>query len=208
MVYNIDHWDEGVKQNGWWHAVETGMFGVGAAFGMNVGLKGISPTVNRISTSANRSIDNWAGKNYARRRLANNIRLPKETVINFIYAREIQKLLPKGYTRVLWKPGRITHGSSFNWTNSSGHTITVRIHSHDPSPNIPATSNAAQGWIGRVEVQIHGKGTQFMDGSGVLHHGATTVKNNVSIANDTHVPIKRFSEAIRKLIESAEIPWN
>jgi len=231
MVYNIDHWDEGVKQNGWWHAVETGMFGVGAAFGMHAATPAVSTMAKNANIFAREFAKNTSAsfraftgstgakidgakiavrkweKGGGTRRLANNIRLPRETLANFRYSREIRHLLPRGVDKPNFDPNHITHGTKFKWTNSNGNKIEVRIHSIDSKA--PAGSNASLGWIGRVEIKIHGKGKNFLDSNGVLHQANTTIKNDPILANDTHIPIEKLKEAIRKFVEnSGGIFWD
>lgn len=88
-------------------------------------------------------------------------------------------------------PGGAKEGIKFRWVDEAGKTWDVRAHSIDPSA--PPGSNAANGWIYRVEVkQVNPKWKWTMDSNGNFHKENVLRENSPyydeSIANETHIP--------------------
>ncbi|WP_456289335.1 WXG100 family type VII secretion target [Paenibacillus sp. AK002] len=101
--------------------------------------------------------------------------------------------IPTDAKQIPWRevPGGATEGVKFRWVDESGKTWDVRAHSVDP--NAPSGSNAANGWIYRVEVkQVNPKWKWTMDSEGNFHKENVLRENSPhydeSIANDTHIP--------------------
>ncbi|MFS0579288.1 polymorphic toxin type 30 domain-containing protein [Brevibacillus sp. 179-C9.3 HS] len=117
---------------------------------------------------------------------------------NFQDVKDVNDLIsriPADAKQIPWRevPRGAKDGVKFRWVDESGKTWDVRAHSEDPTA--PPGSNAANGWIYRVEVkQVNPKWKWTMDSNGNFH------KENVlrekspyydeSIANDTHIPFK------------------
>ena len=90
-------------------------------------------------------------------------------------------------------PGKVEQGVEFKWESGSS-TMRLRIHGKDPSA--PAGSNAANGWIVRVQ-----QGKKYMDPetcefqvAGIQKPGSPHY--NPEMINKTHIPIQTPSEEI------------
>lgn len=86
------------------------------------------------------------------------------------------------------QPGKVTDGFEYTWYNSTGKKMTVRVHGPDPSA--PSGSNAANGWIVRVQ-----EGKKFLDPiSGQYQpRGITNEASphySPTLGNSTHIPIQ------------------
>ncbi len=110
--------------------------------------------------------------------------------------KDFRSRIPKHADQLPWKkiPGGAEKGVKYRWTDTNGDVYNVRAHSPDPSA--PPGSNAAEGWIYRVEVRFGGQGkTYFMDSSGNFHPQnvmkPTSPMYNEAIANDTHIPFAK-----------------
>lgn len=70
--------------------------------------------------------------------------------------------------------------------DKDGKTWRVRVH--DPDPSAPSGSNAANGWIVRVQ-----KGKHYMDSNGDFHPpgiaNPSSPYYNEHLINDTHISI-------------------
>ncbi|MGL4461961.1 MAG: polymorphic toxin type 30 domain-containing protein [Planctomycetia bacterium] len=101
---------------------------------------------------------------------------------------DIVALIPADATsRVLTPiPGKVTHGIEYKWV-SGGVTNRVRLHGSDPSA--PAGSNAASGWVARIQ-----RGNRVLDDQGRWQHGNShnpaSPFYNPAVANATHIPIQ------------------
>jgi RHS repeat-associated protein len=101
---------------------------------------------------------------------------------------DVQSRLPEGHATLPFTPivGRTEHGAKFAYTDGSGSK--VRVHYHEPDLGAPAGSNAANGWV--VRVQRRGR---YMDGNGTFHHKDVGNENSPNYdpaaANATHIPI-------------------
>jgi hypothetical protein len=109
---------------------------------------------------------------------------------------DFRSRIPKNATKLPWQkiPGGAEKGIKYRWTDPNGDVYNVRAHGPDPSA--PAGSNAADGWIYRVEVRFGGQGkTFYMDSSGNFHPQnvmkPSSPMYNESIANDTHIPFTK-----------------
>ncbi|MGO4532659.1 polymorphic toxin type 30 domain-containing protein [Paenibacillus sp. 2TAF8] len=123
-------------------------------------------------------------------------RIGTGAVGDFQNVKDVNDLLsriPEDAKQIPWRevPGGAKEGVKFRWVDEAGKTWDVRTHSVDPTA--PLGSNAANGWIYRVEVkQVDPKWKWTMDSNGNFH------KENVlrekspyydeSIANETHIP--------------------
>ncbi len=103
--------------------------------------------------------------------------------------------IPADAKQIPWRevPGGAKEGIKFRWVDEAGKTWDVRAHSIDPSA--PPGSNAANGWIYRVEVkQVNPKWKWTMDSNGNFHKENVLKENSPyydeSIANETHIPFK------------------
>ncbi|MGY5341819.1 WXG100 family type VII secretion target [Paenibacillus glucanolyticus] len=101
--------------------------------------------------------------------------------------------IPPDAKQIPWRevPGGAKEGVKFRWLDESGKTWDIRAHSVDLSA--PSGSNAANGWIYRVEVkQVDPKWKWTMDSNGNFHKEnvlrANSPHYDESIANDTHIP--------------------
>ncbi|MFP4979375.1 polymorphic toxin type 30 domain-containing protein, partial [Paenibacillus sp. CN-4] len=101
--------------------------------------------------------------------------------------------IPADAKQIPWRevPGGAKEGVKFRWVDEAGKTWDVRAHSIDPSA--PPGSNAANGWIYRVEVkQVNPKWKWTMDSNGNFHKENVLRENSPhydeSIANETHIP--------------------
>ena len=101
--------------------------------------------------------------------------------------------IPANAKQIPWRqvPGGAKDGVKFRWVDGTGKTWDVRAHSIDPTA--PPGSNAAKGWIYRVEVkQVNPKWKWTMDSSGNFHKENVLRESspyyNESIANETHIP--------------------
>lgn len=86
------------------------------------------------------------------------------------------------------QPGKVTEGFEYTWKASDGTKMTVRVHGPDASA--PSGSNAANGWIARVQ-----KGKKYLDPvSGEFQPSGISRPNsefyNEGIINSTHIPIQ------------------
>ncbi|MHC5392086.1 polymorphic toxin type 30 domain-containing protein [Listeria welshimeri] len=86
------------------------------------------------------------------------------------------------------QPGKVTEGFEYTWKASDGTKMTVRVHGPDASA--PAGSNAANGWIVRVQ-----KGKKYLDPvSGEFQPPGISRPNsefyNEDLINSTHIPIQ------------------
>ncbi|WP_314728261.1 polymorphic toxin type 30 domain-containing protein [Bacillus sp. Marseille-Q3570] len=121
---------------------------------------------------------------------------PNPKVGDFTNVKNIEDFrarIPEDAEQLPWKeiPGGAAEGEKYRWTDQSGNVWNTRAHGPDPSA--PEGSNAANGWIYRVEVKTP-SGKWTMDSHGNFH------KKNVfnpksphyseSIANDSHIPFK------------------
>ncbi|GGG03595.1 polymorphic toxin type 30 domain-containing protein [Paenibacillus aceti] len=101
--------------------------------------------------------------------------------------------IPADAKQIPWREvtGGAKEGIKFRWVDEAGKTWDVRAHSIDPSA--PPGSNAANGWIYRVEIkQVNPKWKWTMDSNGNFHKENVLKENspyyNESIANETHIP--------------------
>ncbi|WP_081418776.1 polymorphic toxin type 30 domain-containing protein [Paenibacillus sp. Leaf72] len=85
--------------------------------------------------------------------------------------------------------GKVMEGFEYKWVED-GQTIRVRVHGPDSSPDIPAGSNAANGWIVRIQ-----KGKKYFDPvtgeyqpPGISNPASEFY--NEDLINRTHIPIK------------------
>ncbi|WP_243521877.1 polymorphic toxin type 30 domain-containing protein [Bacillus pseudomycoides] len=86
------------------------------------------------------------------------------------------------------QPGKVTEGFEYKWEAPDGSTMRVRVHGPDASA--PAGSNAANGWIVRVQ-----KGKKYFDPISGEFQPPGIVKPNSShynegLANSTYIPIQ------------------
>lgn len=102
---------------------------------------------------------------------------------------DILSRIPENATRRELTPieGKVTEGFEYKWVQD-GKTMRVRVHGPDASA--PAGSNAANGWIVRVQ-----EGKKYYDPvTGRFQPpGISNVDSpfyNEDIANRTHIPIK------------------
>ena len=102
--------------------------------------------------------------------------------------------LPPNAQKIPWGKiqGGAEDGVKWKWTDTNGNKWEVRAHSADPSA--PSNSNAAKGWVYRVELKPANLGGKWqMDSNGTFHKNNLTNKNSdyfdESIANDTHIPL-------------------
>jgi hypothetical protein len=83
--------------------------------------------------------------------------------------------------------GGATDGMKFQWTDASGNTW--RLEMHSPDPGAPTGSNASSGWVMRVK-----RGKYYMDANGNFYK--ETIQNpgspnyNPAAINATHIPIQ------------------
>ena len=83
--------------------------------------------------------------------------------------------------------GKVTEGFEYKWVQD-GKTYRVRIHGADASA--PAGSNAANGWVVRVQ-----QGKKYLDPNSLEFQppGITNIASpnySEELANSTHIPIK------------------
>ena len=102
---------------------------------------------------------------------------------------EIISRIPSDASRRELKPveGKVTEGFEYKWTQD-GKTMRVRVHGPDPSA--PPGSNAAKGWIVRVQ-----EGKKYLDPVTGEYQPPGISKSdspfyNEDLANRTHIPIK------------------
>ncbi len=101
---------------------------------------------------------------------------------------EVVSRIPKDAKILPWKPGRIAQGMKFAWTSKSGRDWEVRMHG--PDTKAPAGSNAANGWIMRVQ-----RGKKYMDATGTFYT-ENAITNPASAqydprdADKNHMPIQ------------------
>lgn len=102
---------------------------------------------------------------------------------------EVLSRIPKDAVRRELVPevGKVTEGFEYKWIHE-GKTYRVRIHGADKSA--PVGSNAANGWIVRVQ-----QGKKYLDPISMEYQppGITKVtspKYNEELANRTHIQIK------------------
>ncbi|MGX7418404.1 polymorphic toxin type 30 domain-containing protein [Carnobacterium gallinarum] len=86
------------------------------------------------------------------------------------------------------QPGKVTEGFEYTWKASDGTKMTVRVHGPDASA--PTGSNAANGWIVRVQ-----QGKKYFDPvSGTFQPPGISRPNsefyNEELINSTHIPIQ------------------
>jgi hypothetical protein len=83
-------------------------------------------------------------------------------------------------------PGAVQEGAEFKWVDPAGGS-TWRVRIHGPDPSAPPGSNAATGWVARIQ-----KGKHYMDSSGTFHppgiHNPASPHYNPKAINDTHIP--------------------
>jgi hypothetical protein len=97
---------------------------------------------------------------------------------------EILSKIPENAEIEEWTPltGYAQEGMKFKWKDTSGSTWRVRMH--DPDPSAPAGSNAASGWVLRVQ-----RGKKFMDADGDFIK-PSSLNCTEEKANETHIPIQ------------------
>ena len=102
---------------------------------------------------------------------------------------EILSRIPSDASRRGLKPvgGKVTEGFEYKWSQD-GKTMRVRVHGPDPSA--PTGSNAAKGWIVRVQ-----EGKKYLNPVTGEYQppGISTPDGpfyNENLANRTHIPIK------------------
>lgn len=102
---------------------------------------------------------------------------------------DVLSRIPKDATRRELTPqiGKVTEGFEYKWVQD-GKTYRVRIHGIDESA--PAGSNAANGWVVRVQ-----KGKRYLDPVTMEYQptGITNINSpnfNEELANRTHIPIQ------------------
>ena len=87
------------------------------------------------------------------------------------------------------EPNGAQEGMKFKWLDATGKSWRLRMHGPDANPDIPAESNAATGWVLRVQ-----QGHLFMDPSGNFYKdkilNPTNPNYNEYAANATHIPIQ------------------
>ena len=117
---------------------------------------------------------------------------PKD-FIDVTGVRDLASRIPSNANRLPWKtiPGGAEQGIKWKWTDAAGNKWQVRAHSLDPGA--PAGSNAANGWIYRVEVNpSQTGGTWYMDGNGTFWKQNTLNPDSPHFVpgapNDTHIP--------------------
>ncbi|MDQ0087490.1 uncharacterized protein YukE [Paenibacillus anaericanus] len=123
-------------------------------------------------------------------------RIGTGAVGNFQNVKDVNDLIsriPADAKQIPWRevPGGAKEGVKFRWVDEEGKTWDVRAHSVDPTA--PSGSNAANGWIYRVEVkQVNPKWKWTMDSKGNFHKENVLRENSPnydeSIANETHIP--------------------
>lgn len=103
---------------------------------------------------------------------------------------EVLSRIPRNATRETWRPieGGARTGIKYKWTDADGTTWRVRMHGPDPSA--PAGSNAASGWIVRIQ-----RGSKFMDETGTFHprgvlQNPRSPNYNPDLGNRTHIPLE------------------
>jgi Bacterial toxin 30 len=103
-------------------------------------------------------------------------------------AREVLQAIPAHATtrKVTPIPGAVQEGIEYKWVDGM---TTWRVRIHGPDTSAPAGSNAAQGWVVRIQ-----KGHLFMDAAGNFYprgvHNPASPHYNAGAANDTHIPIQ------------------
>jgi hypothetical protein len=100
---------------------------------------------------------------------------------------EVVSRIPENAKILSWNPGRIALGMKFGRTDESGQDWVVRMHG--PDINAPAGSNAANGWIVRIQ-----RDNYYMDDAGNFYKQnwlrPTSSRYNPANANATHIPIQ------------------
>ena len=106
---------------------------------------------------------------------------------------EILSIIPQNATRRELTPevGKVTEGFEYKWVDN-GKTYRVRIHGADASA--PVGSNAANGWVVRVQ-----QGKKYLDPVSIEYQppGITNINSlnySEELANRTHIPIKNPKE--------------
>jgi len=143
MVYNIDHWDEGVKQNGWWHAVETGMFGVGAAFGVMSGIRDVQKVTNAVGRlGSGNTILNSTNKTEAIR-LANQLpgnisssvkKFFKKSSTSYTHY-SVERTLSGKFKITMTKPGNVPGSKAIYYKLIDGKGNTIKTFKDTFAPN-------------------------------------------------------------------------
>ncbi|MBC1573434.1 hypothetical protein HCJ57_11155 [Listeria booriae] len=103
---------------------------------------------------------------------------------------DILSRIPKDANKRLLtpQPGKVTEGFEYTWKSSDGTKMTVRVHGPDPSA--PVGSNAANGWVVRVQ-----QGKKYLDPiSGDFQPPGISRPNSEfyseELINSTHIPIQ------------------
>jgi hypothetical protein len=98
----------------------------------------------------------------------------------------LNKIPSNAIKRILVPSNNIAEGFEYKW---SDNYITWRVRFHSPDNSAPEHSNAALGWVVRIQ-----RGKHFMDSSGVFHPpGIFNIQSpnfNEDICNDTHIPVE------------------
>jgi hypothetical protein len=119
------------------------------------------------------------------RRFLKNIQQIRGKTIDDIVA-----LIPKdatGKDLTATMLGLQRQGFLYSWQSPQGNWWTVYAHSPECNVFLPKDSNSLNGWIVRVR-----RDNEYMDSSGNFHPAekAQPRKGDISIINDTHIPIQ------------------
>ncbi|MBC6316528.1 hypothetical protein HCJ54_12795 [Listeria grandensis] len=103
---------------------------------------------------------------------------------------DIVSRIPKDANKRILTPqvGKVTEGFEYTWKTAEGTKMTVRVHGPDPSA--PAGSNAANGWIARVQ-----QGKKYLDPiSGNFQPPGISKPSSEfydeGLINSTHIPMQ------------------
>jgi hypothetical protein len=103
--------------------------------------------------------------------------------------KQIRAAIPPNATKVPWQQvqGGAKYGSKFKWVDNNGNKWQLRMHGPDPSA--PPGSNAANGWVVRVQ-----KDNKYMGSNGNFYKNGAFNPNSPfydpNAANDAHIPIQ------------------
>jgi len=105
--------------------------------------------------------------------------------------RDFLSRIPSNAVRLPWKdiPEGAKQGVKFIWTDAYGNKW--RAWAHEMDPTAPSNSNAATGWIFRIQIKPETSGTGKWFFGEDAYYKENYIKKNNEISNKTHVPINR-----------------
>ena len=191
LVYNIDNWEEGVEQNGWWHAVETGLFALSTGIGTYSGIRDVqrlnrwfnSKIFLRRPATRNGTLNIGAGSNPTRG--AYNIDLtPRVPGVRVGNATDLSNIRTGSQSLII-----IDNPYKFDPLNSE----ILRVL--QPGGIIEVTGSNSNPFFNKILKKLAGTGLRLVRTETVTNIGQFTDSDGIVI------PVDRTEEFIRRILE-------